>query len=237
MEQLVGVREAAVDIGVAHSSLSRYLTKYPQLRRGKQGRKVLVDVVELKRHRDENYSISGEGIGEAPPSGQLPLETTTPTAQPTPAKEESQGPGPALKHRELDAKTRSAESAALKAEIELARTQEETVARVEVEEAVMDAAAVLQSRLLGRNRELADRLAGMTDAREIAAFLDREDRRMLTAWSDRMAQLADADPADLVDSDGSTDTDDVAAIPNEGPNESPDDTPSGNTDPGAPAPQ
>ena len=68
---------------------------------------------------------------------------------------------------------------AQRARLDLDERRRLLVPRAEVEDAVFEAGAVLQRDLLELEAQLAERLAGMSDPREIAALLEAEFRALL----------------------------------------------------------
>ncbi|MDF1627021.1 MAG: hypothetical protein P1U84_12120 [Parvibaculaceae bacterium] len=192
---LVGVSQAAKELGVSHSTISRYLRSYPELTIG-VGRRKKVDLAELQRHRQENLSVDeGEGLPFADEAG--PARTVVP-------REEK---SVEARQRQSAARATTDELKAELLRIELAERRGELVPIEEIEAAFGDAGALLQARFESRRRDLAERLVTMTDVKEIEAFLKQADRDMLEAFSRRLGQMADEAEAEL------DDTDEVDSVP------------------------
>lgn len=186
---LVGVSKAAEELGVSHSTISRYLRNYPELTVG-AGRRKKVDLAELRRHRAENLSVD-EGDG-------LPFEGEAGVARsPAPREEKTVE----ARQRQSAARATTDELKAELLRIELAERRGELVPLDEIEAAFGDAGALLQARFESRRRDLAERLVVMTDVKEIEAFLKQADREMLEAFSRRLGQMADEAEGEAVEAE------------------------------------
>ena len=181
---LVGIREAAERLSLSHSTVSRYVKRYPHLKRGGSDARPLVDLVEFKQHRGENINV--EVVASTDP--ELPVAgDNSPPAQTSP-----QGPNYNVE------KARREAANATKAELELADRLNQVVPRDEVESGGFEVGHALREALERRNQDLAERLALMDDPAEIVTLLEQDDRRLLLAFAEHLASIGD-------------DADDVAA--------------------------
>lgn len=170
---LVGVRAAADQLKLSPSTVSRYLTQFPELNRGESDARPLVNVEELREHRklNVNPAKAGNHAGllfdpERPPPASVTRLTTDPAAR--------------------SARTRREETQAINAELDLHERLKTLVALRDVEDALFEAGRTITDSLRLRNQDIAATLAGMTDAREIAAYLDQEDRKLLQRLADEL---------------------------------------------------
>jgi hypothetical protein len=164
MAELLSVRGAALALKVNASTISRYLKDHPDLNLGSRTRpKIDIDV--LRRHRAENTNPSQQRGRHSP------MAVAAPEAPPA----ATEPPGPNYQVAKAVRETVLAQ----RARVDLDEKRKLLVSRVEVENAVYDAGTVLQRDLLELGPQLAERLASMTDAREIGALLEAEHRRVL----------------------------------------------------------
>ncbi len=177
----LGIREAARELGLAHTTVGRYIRAYPELNRGTEGRP-RVDLGELRRHRAANLNPAPRGrqaakllaAGEPAPAVVAEGET------PPPAATRSDAP-PNYAHAKAVRETVLAQ----RARVDLDEKRGLLVPRAEVEDAVYDAGLLLQRNLLHLCSQVAERVASMSDARQITELLEAEHRKVL-------AQLAAA---------------------------------------------
>jgi hypothetical protein len=184
MSELMGVRDAARELGVSHSTISRYLGRYGELNHGAPGHP-LVNLEELRGHRDENITVrmEAERVAAAEPD----------QGEPRSLDSDAPPPLPRTKARHAALLLRAAER-----DEELANGS--LVPRTEVEAGAYEAGRVLQEKLAARNRLLAERFATMNDPAVIAALMDESDRELLEGFSSAMEKLSipgdpHADPA------------------------------------------
>lgn len=179
-ENLLGIRAAAAALEVNASTVSRYLRRYPELNRGSDARP-LINVVELRRHRAENVNIAMAGNHAGVPAA---------TPQNSDAAE-PETPLPPEKQDHSYSRARAAREAinARRAKIELDQILGAVTPTDEVNDAVFAANQVLQDGLLNIRRELAERLVGMTDVREIEALLRQEHRAVLEGFAQEFKRL------------------------------------------------
>ena len=178
---LVGVTKAAKALGITHSSLSRYLDKYPGLDRSPKGAsRRKVDLNELRLHRGENINLEPDAQASLPAVGDSGEK-----------KETAEPEAVAHRARSSLAKADYDETRAEIARLELQKLRGELISLEEVEAAFSDAGALLQNRLESRRRDLADQFAALKDPREIEAAMKKSDIEMLTAFAQRLGKLAD----------------------------------------------
>ncbi len=174
MAELLSVRGAALALKVNPSTISRYLKDHPDLNHGSKTRPK-IDVEVLRRHRAQNTNPSQQrGRHAATAVGEI--EAPAPVAAteaPPAATRVADGPNYQV------AKAVRETVLAQRARVDLDEKRGLLVPRAEVEDAVYDAGTVLQRDLLELGPQLAERLANMTDVREIAALLEGEHRRVL----------------------------------------------------------
>jgi len=160
----LSIREAARQLGFVHTTISRYVRRFPELNRGSKGRPA-VDLDELRRHREANVnpfrigSHAGRLFGENSGGG----------------KGNKNGAGQAY------AVSKAAREAILadRAQIDLDEKRGLLVPRAEVEDAVFESGLLLQRNLLHLCSQVAERLASMSVAREITEVLEGEVRKVL----------------------------------------------------------
>lgn len=169
---MAGIREAARELGLNPSTVSRWVRQYPELNRGTDD-EIDVDIEKLREHRAQNVNAAMSGNH----AGLFQDENENQDASPAAGGGEDRGsvtPGLAA------ARTRVAEAQAHKAELDLAERLGEVVDLAGVEAAFRTAGVALRQAMESRARPLSEVLAGMTDARAIALRLDEEDRALLT---------------------------------------------------------
>ncbi|MCH9000923.1 MAG: hypothetical protein IID48_22065 [Proteobacteria bacterium] len=169
---LIGVRAAARALKINPSTLSRYLKSHPGLDRGTVGQP-MVGLEELRRHRAENVNPAVRGRkarkvlaeGGAPP---VAAAEAPPAATKAP-----DGPNYAM------AKAVRETVLAQRARVDLDEKRGLLVPRREIEDAVFEAGLLLQRNLLHLCSQVAERLASMSDARQITELLEAEHRKVL----------------------------------------------------------
>ncbi len=164
--ELFSVRGAALALNLNASTISRYLKEYPDLNQGSRTRpKIDVDV--LRRHRADNTSQAQQrGPGTAT-SVELPPAATAAAGAPNYALAK------AVRETVL----------AQRARVDLDEKRGLLVSRQEIENAIYDAGALLQRDLLNLAAQVAERVAAMTEKREIEALLVAEIRALLTTFA------------------------------------------------------
>ena len=195
-EPLMGVREAARAIGVNPSTVTRYIAKYPELIASASG-PPKVDLARFVEHRKANVNEikSGNHAGllftatasAAPPASAAPDEDDAETQQPRERR------SPDYAHARTARETISARLEQIKLDEKLKLL----VSRREVEDMAVEAGLAFRDGLITRNRDLADRLATMTDAIEIKSLLDQSDAQLLARIADAFERrISDTDPVD-----------------------------------------
>jgi len=188
--RLLGVREAATDLGLNASTVSRYLKDHPELNRASEGSKrPLVDPAELKAHRAQN--VNGAMAGNH--AGILFDETALADADdPPPAESPSGALGTGVRNPParppLYAKAKGAREAILAREAQL-RLEEKlgrAVSKSTVEDAGFELGQLIQASLAERNRQLAEELVNQDDPRELRAALEASDRKLLVKLADEL---------------------------------------------------
>ena len=170
--ELIGVRAAARALKINPSTLSRYLKSHPGLDRGTVGQP-MVGLEELRRHRAENVNPAVRGRkarkvlaeGGAPP---VAAAEAPPAATKAP-----DGPNYAV------AKAVRETVLAQRARVDLDEKRGLLVPRAEIEDAVFEAGLLLQRNLLHLCSQVAERVASMSDARQITELLEAEHRKVL----------------------------------------------------------
>lgn len=150
-----------------------------------------VDVEALRRHRLENTNPARRGSwagrllgeGEPPPAA-------GPVGEAPPAATGSEAP-PNYAYAKAVRETVLAK----RARIDLDEKCKLLVPIAEVQDAIFDAGTVLQRDLLELGPQLAERLANMTDVREIAALLETELRCILATLAASLRAKAAAEEA------------------------------------------
>lgn len=182
----LGIREAARQLGLAHTTIGCYLRSHPELNRGSAARP-MVDLEELRRHRAQHVHPALRGLkaskvlagGDAPASA----------ASDAPPAATKVADSPNYAHAKAVRETVLAQ----RARVDLDEKRGLLVSRREIEDAVYDAGAVLQRDLLDLGAQLAERLAAMSEPREIAALLETEHRRVLATLASSLRADAAAE--------------------------------------------
>ncbi|MFN3077188.1 MAG: hypothetical protein ABT940_09970 [Alphaproteobacteria bacterium] len=180
---LVGISEAARAIGVHKSVLSRYVATNPELNHAADG-PPKVDIDEIRVHRDLtiNQAKSGNHAGRI-----------------FGVEEDDAGVLFSARMRKgtrAEALTTKDELQAKKLRLDVDERMGLICGRAEVEDGAQETGRVLVEMLANRNFDLADRLAGMTDPREIFAALNAADDELLTSLDHVAAtRLARSDTA------------------------------------------
>ncbi len=176
--ELIGVRAAARAVGLNASTISRYIKDHPDLNLGSEAHPK-VDVVALRRHREENINPARRGSR----AGRLLGEDE--------GQDDKKGAVPTY------AASRAAREMVLaqRARVDLDEKRGLLVPRAEVEDAVFETGMLLQRDLLELGAQLAERLSTMDEPREIASLLETEHRRVLAtlATSLRAKEIATKD--------------------------------------------
>lgn len=184
MEALLGVREAARVIGVSHSTISRQLSDGVFANHGTAARPLL-RLSEVKAGRAEGLDHSKRRAA-APPPDLLDDEDG----------DEDQSPAAPTADRKVS------EGRALNldrdAEFKLIRNEEKKgllCSKRDVEDGAEEAGQALREALVSRTRELADRLASMTDPVAIASLLAESDAALLEQIADALERRIQSDAA------------------------------------------
>lgn len=160
--QRVRPAEAARQLGLNKSTISRWLKKHPALL-GDDG---LVDVEELRAHRD----------GQINPN----LQTRGPAA------EARDAPDAAPTETPRDHRARYEKARADDAELDLAERLGETLRRRDVEAAVAEAAATLNQAATRVCRDRAERLVRIDDPRAMQTELEKLVADVLRAGTEQL---------------------------------------------------
>lgn len=190
---LVGIREAAKQLGIAASTVSRYVAANPDLNRAGPGKPPQVDVDELRAHRSGNVDWAKAGNYAGLPFGQADRGSDGLGDAADEGDEEEAGRAiparatgrPAATAPAGLARARTAQ-ATIKARRELNALESDlkiTVAKRKVEEGAAETGLMLKQLLATRNRDLSLKAAGMTDPAAIMALLDEADARLLETLS------------------------------------------------------
>lgn len=175
---LVGVTDAAAALGVSASTVSRYLTKHPDLNRAPKGARPMVDVDALRAHRDSTL-LAGDGRASATPQRIAGSEKAEPhSAQAAPPPGPPSG-GPSYSQAQAALTT----TKALKARLEFDQLLGDLVPTGEVQDAAAEAGQLLQNLLMDLAPRLADELAVAKDPAAITAHLEQEFREMLSRFA------------------------------------------------------
>ena len=170
--ELLGVRAAASALECNPSTISRYLKDFPDLNQGSKTRPK-VDVEALRRHRAQhtNPTPRGHQAGKVLADGGPPpiVAADAPPA----ATKGADSPNYAL------AKAVHETVSAQRARVDLDEKRGLLVPRAEIEDAVFEAGLLLQRNLLHLCSQVAERVASMSDARQITELLETEHRRVL----------------------------------------------------------
>lgn len=180
--ELLGVCAAAAALGCHASTISRYLKDFPDLNQGSKGRPK-IDVDALRRHRQATTNPSQQRGRHAA------VNALPPVAAPATAKKPDASPNYAM------AKAVRETVLAQRARVDLDEKRGLLVSRQEVEDAVYDAGALLQRDLLNLASQVSERLAAMTDKREIEALLETELRAVLAAMASSLRAGAETEQA------------------------------------------
>jgi hypothetical protein len=179
-----GVRQAAEKLGVSHSTISRYIDKYPELNVAPPGSRKKVNLDQLRRHREDNLTVQEQG---------QPLLASPPEA-PAPEKRggEKDDHAVASRRRQSEARATYEETRAELAALDLRQKRGELIDVEIVRLAFADTGALLQNRLASRRRDMAERLVAIEDVREAEAFLQDADRELLEAFRQNLINAANA---------------------------------------------
>ncbi len=180
MTELTGIRDAARQLGLAHTTIGRYVRAHPEVNRGSKDQpKVNVDA--LRRHRAENTNPVPRG-----------RKATKAVAQAPKPPDDTPVVGPNY----LIAKAVRETVLAQRARVDLDEKRGLLVPRQEFENSAYDAGTVLQRDLLELGAQLAERLAAMTDTRAIAALMETEHRRVLATLAASLRAKAESEHAE-----------------------------------------
>ncbi len=174
----LGIREAARQLGLAHTTISRYIAANPVLNHGTAGRPK-VDLNELRRHRAANLNPAPRGRLAAKLLAEAPAAAT----------------GPANTPNYANSKAKREAVLADRAQVDLDEKRGLLVPRAEIEDAVFEAGAILQRDLLEIPAQLSERLGAMTDSREISALLEAALRRVLATMATALRGKAESEQA------------------------------------------
>jgi hypothetical protein len=191
VDQLVGVREAARQVGVSASTISRQIKAGIIPNRG-SAEQPRVDLGEVRAARAQNLDPSKVGnaagmlLGEA--SAAEPLEEDDEDLE----AEEPRAAGGAG-----EASYRAARTAREGFQAALAKLQYEEkagllVSRLEVERALVDASRQVRDALMRLGDKLAGELVGQTDPAAIARVINREHRQVLERLAEVLQQRSES---------------------------------------------
>ena len=171
----LGIREAARQLGLAHTTISRYIAANPVLNHGTAGRPK-VDLDELRRHRAANLNPAPRGRQAAKLLAEAPAATGADAA-----------PDYSV--------SKAAREAILadRARIDLDEKRGLLVPRAEVEAAAFEVGKALQRDLLELAGRLSEILTTMTDPKAIAALVESEHRNLLRAFAASLRAKAAAE--------------------------------------------
>ena len=175
---LVGVRAAARALGLNASTVSRYLKDHPDLNLGSE-RRPMVNLEELRRHREENINAArsgshagrllGEDNGVAGANG-----ADAANGRERPTRNQAEAPSLATARAEREA------ALAERARLDLDEKLAGLLVRSEVEEAFEETLQVLRRQLSDLAPRLAERLATLDTAEEAQALMETEFRGLLS---------------------------------------------------------
>lgn len=204
MSALVGIRECARQLGVAHSTITRQMQAGILVNRG-TAEAPLLDVEEVRAAREIALDPSKRRGAGAPlfdaAAGWAPPARSQPQPGPAvPATEDGLDDGlddveaaPAAPSASKDlsyqkARTAREGYAARLAQIELVQRLGQVLDKREVLDAFDALGRMLRERLASRAQLVAGRLAGLTDPNAIAALIAEEDRKLLEQLADDFAR-------------------------------------------------
>ncbi len=178
---LVGVRAAARALGLNASTVSRYLKDHPDLNLGSE-RRPMVNLEELRRHREENINAArsgshagrllGEDNGVAGANG-----ADAANGRERPTRNQAEAPSLATARAEREA------ALAERARIDLDEKLAGLLVRSEVEEAAREVVWVLRRELLELAPRLAEELAAMDNQRAIEVRAEFHFRALLKKYA------------------------------------------------------
>ena len=186
---LLGVCAAARELGLNHSTVSRYLKSHPALNRGTDSR-AKIDLAEFRKHHAETTNPARRGSHAGRLFGE---DGGDAVVEDDPVAEANGKAGDQLTYARAKAVREGI--AAQNARIDLDEKRGLLVPRDEVEAAAYEAGQALQRDLLELGAQLGERLATMGDAREIGALIDAEHRRVLAKLAAALRTQGDADVA------------------------------------------
>lgn len=185
--QLVSGARAARELSLNKSTLTRYLRTYPELNRSAVDGKILVDLAELKRHRDENVNLvkSGNHAGRLfEEEAQTSSPPLLPEAFDEPAAEATRQGAYAT------ARARFEEIRARRAEREEAEHLGQLVSGEAVAEAIGEALIVLRDKLLSPDLDLCEAVAKTSDPAEVMKVLRAANRAALEKLTEAFREHA-----------------------------------------------
>lgn len=191
--ELLGVRATARHLEINASTVSRHLVKHPELNQG-SGSHIKIDPEEFRRHRQENNNPARRDSH----AGRLFGEGDEPEDLEEAAVGAGEPEGRGKKPKDLTyAKAKATREAILaqRARVDLDEKLEHLVPRAEVESAAFEAGQALQRDLLDLGPQLAERLAVMSDPREIATLIENEHRRVLAKLATALRSEGERDVA------------------------------------------
>lgn len=186
--QLVSGARAARELNLNKSTLTRYLRTYPELNRSTAEGKILVDLAELKRHRDENVNLVKSGNH----AGRL-FDEEAATASPALLPETFDDPASADGVRQgayANARARFEEIRARRAEREEAEHLGQLVSGEAVAEAIGEALIVLRDKLLSPDLDLCEALAKTAEPAEVMKVLRAANRDALDKLTEAFREHA-----------------------------------------------
>lgn len=186
--QLVSGSRAARELNLNKSTLTRYLRSYPELNRSAAAGKILVDLAELKRHRDENVNLVKSGNH----AGRLFEEETQAASPPLlpEAFDEPGAPDSARQGAYATARARFEEIRARRAEREEAEHLGQLVSGESVAEAIGEALIVLRDKLLSPDLDLCEAVAKTSDPAEVMKVLRAANRAALEKLTEAFREHA-----------------------------------------------
>lgn len=161
---IMGVRAAAAALGLSHSTISRYLRSHPEINCGTDTRPK-VDLAELRAHRASTLNMACRKRH----AGRL-MDPRSPVDAARDGEASTARAGGAGVLSYARARAQRETTLAERARLELDEKRNLLVPRVEVEDAVLEAGEMLQRELDALGAQLAERLAALSEPREIAAL-------------------------------------------------------------------
>lgn len=177
------------------STLTRYLKTFPELNRSADPAKILVDIDELRQHRQENVNLvkSGNHAGvlfeEETPAVVEPDDDLDLPLAPRPAAHGVRPDAPNQPAGYATARARREEALAAKAEREEAVALGQLVIKDDVDAALGDALVNLRDKLLSPDLDLCEKLARCDDPTKVLSILRNANRGHLEKMAEAFADV------------------------------------------------